>query len=245
MVPGAFAGPWTPLPPALLDANPYRRGAHRARREAPGLWLGPRLQGEVGVTSVSDGGCSLSVEVLAQLLLLVIYAAGTNTGIKAVVSSGHGHTEDELCYVRRRYLSAEVARAIAIQIANASFGVRSTEFWGQGSIAVASDSTCVPTTRTCSPNGTRATAAVGCSSTGIYWHVEKKSVARESLGSRGMDHVRPPLIAKGGIGGRVPDPVGGDGVSGRLGAVSLGTTAGEDALEHWGSGAVAPRRGGE
>lgn len=92
------------------------------------------------VTSVSGGG-SLSPEVLAERLLLVIYAYGTNTGIKAVASGGHGHTEDELRYVRRRYLSAEAARAIAIQIANATFFARSTELWGQGSTAVASDST--------------------------------------------------------------------------------------------------------
>lgn len=31
-----LAGPWTPPPPALLDANPYRRGVHRSRRGAPG-----------------------------------------------------------------------------------------------------------------------------------------------------------------------------------------------------------------
>ncbi|MBZ4318777.1 Tn3 family transposase [Streptomyces sp. SCA2-4] len=92
------------------------------------------------VTSVSGGG-SLSPEVLAERLLLVIHAYGTNTGIKAVASGGHGHTEDELRYVRRRYLSAEAARAIAIQIANATFAARSTELWGQGSTAVASDST--------------------------------------------------------------------------------------------------------
>jgi len=92
------------------------------------------------VTSVSGGG-SLSPEVLAERLLLIIYAYGTNTGIKAVASGGHGHSEDELRYVRRRYLSAEAARAIAIQIANATFAARSTELWGQGSTAVASDST--------------------------------------------------------------------------------------------------------
>jgi hypothetical protein len=62
------------------------------------------------VTSVSGGG-SLPAEVLAERLLLVIYAYGTNTGIKAVASGGHGHTEDELRYVRRRYLSAEAAQA--------------------------------------------------------------------------------------------------------------------------------------
>ncbi|MGW5927034.1 Tn3 family transposase [Streptomyces anulatus] len=61
--------------------------------------------------------------------------------MKAVASGGHGRTEDELRYVRRRYLSAEAARAIAVQIANATFAARSTELWGQGSTPVASDST--------------------------------------------------------------------------------------------------------
>ncbi|MFI1212718.1 Tn3 family transposase [Streptomyces sp. NPDC020802] len=51
--------------------------------------------------------------------------------------------------------------------------------WGQGSTAVASDSTHVraSTTRTCTPSGTRATAAAGVL---IYWHVEKKSLAIHS-----------------------------------------------------------------
>ncbi|MFE2970445.1 Tn3 family transposase [Streptomyces sp. NPDC059340] len=82
-----------------------------------------------------SGGGSLSAEVLAERLPLVIYAYGTNTGIKAVAPGGHGHTEDELRYVRHRYLSAEAARAIADQTANATFAARSTELWGQGSTA--------------------------------------------------------------------------------------------------------------
>ncbi|MFF7725855.1 Tn3 family transposase [Streptomyces sp. NPDC008001] len=80
---------------------------------------------------------------LAERLLSVIYAYGTNTGIKAVTSGGRGHTEDELCYVHCRYLLAEVARAITIRITNATFAVRSTELWGQGSTAVAPGSTYV------------------------------------------------------------------------------------------------------
>ncbi|MFI6986641.1 Tn3 family transposase [Embleya sp. NPDC050154] len=54
------------------------------------------------VTSVS-GGRSLTAQVLAERLLLVIYAYGTNTGVKAVASGGHGRAEDELRYVQRRY----------------------------------------------------------------------------------------------------------------------------------------------
>jgi hypothetical protein len=36
VVPGAFAGPWTPLPPPLPGANPFRGGRDRTRRKAAG-----------------------------------------------------------------------------------------------------------------------------------------------------------------------------------------------------------------
>jgi hypothetical protein len=41
---------------------------------------------------------------LFQRLLLTIYAYGTNTGIRAVAAGEHGHSEDELRYVRRPLL---------------------------------------------------------------------------------------------------------------------------------------------
>lgn len=119
------------------EAQPEPRNLRRVKAEVQRRWgivpLVDMLKEAVlrtgcldAVTSVSGGG-SLSPEVLAERLLLVIYAYGTNTGIKAVASGGHGHTEDELRYVRRRYLSAESARAIAVQIANATFAARSAE----------------------------------------------------------------------------------------------------------------------
>ena len=84
----------------------------------------------------------LPPQVLAERLLLAIYAYGTNTGIRSVAGNAvHGHGEDDIRYVRRRYLTAEVARAIAIEIANATFAARSHTVWGAGSTAVASDST--------------------------------------------------------------------------------------------------------
>ena len=92
-----------------------------------------------GVTSVADRG-NLPEDVLAERLLLAIYAYGTNTGIRAVASGAHGHGEDDLRYARRRYLSAESARRIAIDIANATFAARRMSLWGTGSTAVASDS---------------------------------------------------------------------------------------------------------
>ena len=129
------------------------------------------------VTSVSGGG-SLDAQVLAERLLLVIYAYGTNTGIKAVASGGHGHTEDELRYVPRRYLSEEAARAVAVRLADATFAARSVELWGQGSTAVASDSTHV---RAYDQNlFTEWHSRYGGRGVLIYWHVERKSLAIHS-----------------------------------------------------------------
>jgi TnpA family transposase len=92
------------------------------------------------VTSVADRGF-IPEDVLAERLLLGIYAYGTNTGIRSVAGGDHGHSEEDIRYVRRRYLTAEAARQIGIEIANATFRVRRASVWGQGSTAVASDST--------------------------------------------------------------------------------------------------------
>jgi len=117
-------------------------------------------------------------DVLAERLLLAIYAYGTNTGIKAVAAGGHGHSEDDIRYVRRRYLTVEAARAIAIGIANATFAARSAELWGTGSTAVASDSTHV---RAFDQNiFTEWHSRYGGRGVLIYWHVEHKSLAVHS-----------------------------------------------------------------
>jgi hypothetical protein len=55
---------------------------------------------------------------LLERLLLVLYAYGMNTGIRAVAAGEHSHREKELHYERRRYLSPE----LVIGIANATFG---------------------------------------------------------------------------------------------------------------------------
>jgi hypothetical protein len=92
--------------------------------------------------------------VLLERLLLCIYGYGTNTGIRAVAAGEHGYRETELYYVRRRYLTPDLIRALAIDIANATFGCRQASLWGSGSSAVASDSTHFGRgSRTCSPSG--------------------------------------------------------------------------------------------
>lgn len=129
------------------------------------------------VTSVAGHG-SLPQHVLAERLLLATYGYGTNTGIRAVAAGEHGHGEDEIRYTRRRYLTTEAARQIAIEIANATFAARQQALWGTGSTAVASDSTHFGAfdqnifTEWHSRYGGRGVL--------IYWHVEKGSVVIHS-----------------------------------------------------------------
>ncbi|MGH3096214.1 MAG: Tn3 family transposase [Streptosporangiales bacterium] len=93
-----------------------------------------------GFTPTGTRG-ELDPSVLAERLMLVAYAYGTNAGIRAVAAGDHGHSEDELRYVRRRYVTVAGAREVARAIANATFAARQAWLWGQGSTAVASDST--------------------------------------------------------------------------------------------------------
>ncbi len=79
--------------------------------------------------------------MLAERLILCIFGYGTNIGLRAIAAGEHGHTEDDLRYVRRRYLSVEGASGFAAAIANATFAGRVELIWGAGTGAVASDST--------------------------------------------------------------------------------------------------------
>jgi TnpA family transposase len=128
-------------------------------------------------TSATARG-DLDPGVLAQRLLLAVYGYGTNTGIRAVAAGEHGHSEDDIRYVRRRYLSAEAARAIAVEIANATFAARRQALWGTGSTAVACDSTHFGAFD--QNIFTEWHARYGGRGVLIYWHVERKSMAIHS-----------------------------------------------------------------
>ena len=71
-----------------------------------------------------------ATNLFQRLLLLAIYAYGTNTGIRAVAAGEHGHSEDELCYARRRYMTVESCQQAARVIANATFAARQAWLWG-------------------------------------------------------------------------------------------------------------------
>ncbi|WP_433258860.1 Tn3 family transposase [Streptosporangium sp. CA-135522] len=129
------------------------------------------------VTSVA-GSSTLKPEVLAERLMLAIFGYGTNTGIRAVASGGHAHSEDDIRYVRRRYLTPQIAIDIAIAIANATFAARDISLWGEGTTTIASDSTHV---RAYDQNiFTEWHSRYGGRGILIYWHVERGSMVVHS-----------------------------------------------------------------
>ena len=171
-----------------LDALPEPRNLRRLKTEIRSRWgtvpLIDMLKEAVlrtgclqHVTAAAGRG-DMPTETLAERLLLAVYAYGTNTGLRSVAGGGHGHSEDDLRYVRRRYLTAAVARAMAVEIANATFAARQQTIWGTGSTAVASDSTHFGAfdqnifTEWHNRYGGRGVL--------IYWHVERKSMAIHS-----------------------------------------------------------------
>jgi TnpA family transposase len=171
-----------------LEAAAEPRNLRRLKREVERRWGTVPLidmlkeaalrTGCLGAVTAVAGRADLDPQVLAERLLLCVYAYGTNTGLRAVAAGEHRHTEDDLRYVRRRFLAAEAARAMAVELANATFAARQQAIWGEGSTAVASDSTHVGAfdqnifTQWHSRYGGRGVL--------IYWHVERKSMAIHS-----------------------------------------------------------------
>src|SRR5690606_27937526 len=121
---------------------------------------------------------AITTEELWERLILVIYAYGTNTGLRRAAAGEHAYSEDDLRYIRRRYFTIEGARGAARAIANATFAIRSEAIWGQGSTAGGSDSTHVKAfdqnlfTEWHSRYGGRGVL--------IYWHIEERSMAVHS-----------------------------------------------------------------
>lgn len=124
----------------------------------------------------SRGGIDRAV--LAERLILCIFGYGTNIGLRAIAAGEHGHTEDDLRYVRRRYLSVEGARGFAAAIANATFAARGELIWAAGTGAVASDSTHFGAFD--QNLFTQYHVRYGGRGVLIYWHVDTKSVAIHS-----------------------------------------------------------------
>jgi TnpA family transposase/DNA-binding cell septation regulator SpoVG len=111
---------------------------------------------------------------LQRRLLLVLFALGTNMGIKRIVTTGeHGETEATLRHVRRLYVTRDNLRRAVAKVVNTTFTVRDTAWWGSGT-ACASDSKKFGSWQ--SNFMTEYHVRYGGSGVMIYWHVERKSL---------------------------------------------------------------------
>ncbi len=110
--------------------------------------------GLIQITEVLESGSADTVHApMVEALALIkpykadvpgrvkCYAAGEHVPVDAAAAGDHPHTEDDLRYARRRYLTVDACRQAARIIANATFASRQAALWGEGTTAVASDST--------------------------------------------------------------------------------------------------------
>ena len=171
-----------------LEAQAEPRNLRRLKRAVLARWGVVALidilkeavlrTGCLGSIASVAGRSSLAPDILAERLMLAIFGYGTNTGIRAVAAGQRDHNEEDVRYVRRRYLSPEAARQVAIDIANATFAVRQERIWGVGSTLVASDSTHVGAYD--ENLFTEWHSRYGGKGVLIYWHVERGSVVVHS-----------------------------------------------------------------
>jgi TnpA family transposase len=114
---------------------------------------------------------------LRRRLLLVLFALGTNMGIKQVIDSAGddhaGDTEAALRRTRRLWVNRENLRRAVTRLVNSTLATRDTGWWGEGT-ACASDSKKFGSWS--SNFMTEYHVRYGGPGVMIYWHVERRSV---------------------------------------------------------------------
>jgi TnpA family transposase len=82
-----------------------------------------------------------SREALRPLLILDLFAEGTNTGIRRVANANDRYRYDELRYGRKTYFSPEALRKANGAVVNTLLALRNPRLWGEGASSCASDAT--------------------------------------------------------------------------------------------------------
>jgi Tn3 transposase DDE domain len=82
-----------------------------------------------------------SRDELRPLLMLDLFAKGTNTGIRRAANANNQCSYDELLYVRKTYFSPEALRNANGAVVNKLLALRNPRLWGEGASSCASDAT--------------------------------------------------------------------------------------------------------
>jgi Tn3 transposase DDE domain len=76
---------------------------------------------------------NLPREILRRRLLLVLFALGTNMGIRRIVATGeHGESEGALRRVRRTHVNRDNLRRAIVRVVNGTLAERDPRWWGTG-----------------------------------------------------------------------------------------------------------------
>jgi hypothetical protein len=171
--------PWVSVP--KLDKLPEPRNLAALKAEIERRWgtidLLDILKDTAFITGFTESFTSVaSREVLDRgtlnrRLLLVLFALGTNMGIRQMAITGeHGVGEAELRHVRATYVTRENLRQAVTTVVNATLEARDPAWWGEATSTV-SDSK-----RFASWDSNLMTefhARYGGYGVMIYWHVER------------------------------------------------------------------------
>ena len=175
-------GPWISVP--SMDKLPEATNLDALKKEVERRWgtldlLDVLKEADLQTVFTDEFTTVASREaipraVLQRRLLLVLFALGTNMGIKRIVTTGeHGETEATLRHVRRLYVTRDNLRRAAAKLVNATLAVRDAAWWGSGT-SCASDSKKFGSWQ--SNFMTEYHVRYGGSGVMIYWHVERKSL---------------------------------------------------------------------
>jgi TnpA family transposase len=174
-------GPWIAVPSLAALDEPANLAALKG--EIEGRWGVLDLLGVLGevdyLTGFTDEFSSVASReitdraTLRRRLLLVLFALGTNVGIKHLADGECDETEAVLRRVRRLYVNRDNLRRALRRLVNATMAARDEAWWGHGT-ACASDSKQFGSWS--SNLMTEYHARYGGSGVMIYWHVERKSL---------------------------------------------------------------------
>ncbi|MGB4191213.1 MAG: Tn3 family transposase [Rickettsiales bacterium] len=121
---------------------------------------------------------SITAEVARQRLLLCIYSMATNTDFKRICNGTEGTTEQDLQYIKKRYLTSEIMRHVIKKLINSTVAIRDKHLWNPVKSLIASDSTKIASW----DENLMSEYHIRYKGNGImaYWHVEKKALCISS-----------------------------------------------------------------
>lgn len=128
---------------------------------------------------------SIEREILHKRLLLCIYAIATNTEFKRICAGITDVTEQDLWYIKKRYLTPEIMRHVIRKLINSTLAVRDKTLWGCVENIIASDSTKLAVWA----ENLMSEFHIRLNGDGImaYWHIEKKALCISSQPRRCSD----------------------------------------------------------